>query len=439
VKIRFITPYFPPEVGAAQTRINELAAQLQSLGHEVSVLTTFPNYPTGIVPQEWRGKLFWKDVEGKVPTYRIWTYATANSGFLRRITSHISFALFASLAGLFLPKCDVSIIESPPLFDGFVGVFLRTLRRMPYVFMVSDLWPESAVQMGMLKNRFLIKASKGMELLFYRQSTGVLALTAGIHRAIISDGISESKVMLFRNSVDCNFFRPGVNGSAIREELGISQSAFVALYAGTFGLAQNLTTILEAASLLKSEQSTKDIHFVLAGAGAESEILLRKARELALRNVSIINPLSKSRMPELINSADCVVVPLRDLEIFRGALPTKMFEAMACGRAVILAIAGEAEVLMREADAGCCVPPESATGIRDTVKHLADNPELTRRMGDNGRNYVLRHFSREARARELSDALYEFLHLPSKGPFSAPSVDTGSLQLATDTQEKEGI
>ena len=437
MKILFITPYFPPEVGAAQARIYELASRLKDSGHEVSVLTTFPNYPTGVVPQEWRRKFYWKGFEGNLQTYRIWSYATPNKGFLRRIVSHLSFALFATIAGLFQPKADVMIVESPPLFDGFTGLLLRMLRGIPYVFMVSDLWPESAIQMGVLKSRFLIKASRAIELLFYRRAVGVLALTAGIQQAIIDSGIEEARVVLFRNSVDCDFFRPAQALTRIRRELNVGANNFVALYAGTFGLAQNLSTILAAASLLQKAGDTQ-VRFVLVGAGAESDRLQEQARELRLNNVLILKPFDRRRMPELINASDCVIVPLRDLEIFRGALPTKMFEAMACAKPVILGIKGEAEILMRDADAGVCVKPESPTAIKDAVRALAMSPELRMRMGLNGRDYVVEHFSRDVRSKEMSETLERLVHPKLAGTSPSRWVENEAATVVAQRDNLDG-
>ena len=402
--ILFITQYFPPEVGAAQTRICELATRLQQMGHRVSVLTTFPSYPSGIVPPEWRGKLFSRGSEGALRVYRVWSYPAPNRGFLKRIFSQATFALSSAIGGLFIPACDAIIVESPPLFDGFPGVFLGLCKRAPYFFNVSDLWPESAVQMGALRNPFLIWLSKQIELLFYRRSAAVLGMTAGIRDNIIADGIPASKVMLLRNSVNCELFRPGVDGSALRREIGLPESGFVVLYAGTFGMAQGLTTVLESAALFQ-ESKTEDIYFVLAGDGAESDILKAKASALNLSNVRFVAPLPKKRMPELLSLADCVTVPLRKLQLFRGALPTKMFEAMACAKPVLLGIEGEAEVLLREADAGVCVPPENPAALRDAILRLKADESGRQRMGQSGRAYVTRHFSPEARVRQLSEWL----------------------------------
>src|SRR5438132_7050285 len=412
MKVLFVTPYFPPEVGAAQTRIYELAVRLQRMGHDVTVLTTIPNYPSGVVPVEWTSKFFWKGSDQGITIYRIWSYAAPNRGFIGRILSQITFALFSAVGGIWLPSCDFMIVESPPLFDGFAGVFLSFSKRVPYLFMVSDLWPEAAVQMGILRNSFLIWASRQMELWFYRRAAAVLALTAGIARKIAEQGVTASKVLLFRNAVNCEVFRPGLDARAPRHEVRLAKGEFVVLYAGTFGLAQGLTTVLETAALFQ-ESGNEQVRFVLIGDGAESELLKSKSRVLGLSNVSFLDPLPKSRMPELLNAADCVIVPLRKLEIFLGALPTKMFEAMACAKPVILGIEGEAEQLLRDADAGICVPPEDEVALHKAILQLMKDQDGARRMGGRGREYIVRFFNSDERARQLSEVLERLRYLKS--------------------------
>jgi glycosyltransferase involved in cell wall biosynthesis len=401
VRILFVTPYFPPEVGAAQTRIHELAVQLCGLGHDVSILTTFPNYPTGVVPPHWRGKLRWKGMEQGLQIHRVWSYAAPNRKFLRRIIAQMSFAFSGALAIVGMPSFDVVVVESPPLFDGFIGV-AAAVRGLSYFFMVSDLWPESAIQMGMLKNRLLIGASRRIEQLFYKKAARILALTEGIRQHIVADGIDEAKVLLFRNSVDCEFFRPGIKSWAMRAKIAPATAKFIALYAGTLGLAQNLGTVLEAAKLCQPKDG---IHFVIAGAGAERNRLHQRAKDLHLQNVTFLEAIPKHRMPELINAADCILVPLRALDIFRGALPTKMFEAMACAKPIVLGIEGEAAELVAAANAGDCVPPESAPALLASVQKLNTDARYAAQLGENGRSYVVQHFSRRARALQLNDAL----------------------------------
>jgi len=404
MNLLFLTPYFPPEVGAAQTRIHELAVRLARMGHRVSVLTTFPNYPSGVVPKEWRGKFFWKCVDEGIHVYRIWSYAVPNRGFLKRILGHLSFALFASCAAPLLPSYDAIIVESPPLFDGLAGLFLSAMKRAPYLFTVSDLWPESAIQMGVLKNPVLIWLSQQIEMLFYRRAAAVLAVTEGIRKAIVSAGIDSQKVVLFRAAVDTEFFLPDMDGSEMRRMLGISPRDFLVLYAGTLGMAHNLSAILEAAAFFQSEGNNK-IRFVLAGDGAEKQMLKDKARILGLNNLTFLDPVPKARMPFLLNAADCVAVSVRDLKIFRGALPTKLFEAMSCAKPVVLAVAGEAEEVVRNAEAGLCVTPGDSVGIHNALLALAEDPENAAQMGKKGREFVIQHFSRECRAQELNDYL----------------------------------
>lgn len=428
MRVLFITPYFPPEVGAAQTRIYELALRLQGSGHKIHILTTFPNYPSGVVPKEWRGKFFWKGLDNGMTVYRVWSYATPNRGFVKRIAGQLCFSFFSALAGLFISRSDVMVIESPPLFDGFSGVFLNAVRGTPYVFMVSDLWPESAVQMGVLRNKSLIWLSKQIELLFYRRAAAVLSLTAGIQEKIKAEPIPGSKVVLFRNSVDCQFFRPGLDGSALRREIGIDSQAFVVIYAGTFGLAHNLSTVLETAALFQRE-GNQQVRFVLAGDGSDSDALRHKAAEGELKNVVFLNPIAKARMPELLSAADVVLVPLRNLEIFRGALPTKMFEAMACGKPLILGLAGEAEHLVRDSGAGYCIPPEDPMSMRAAILQATQNRENAQQMGERGRKYVLRHFDRDVRAQQLEAILQAVAAERSLSSVSGTSLETSSHPL----------
>ena len=220
-------------------------------------------------------------------------------------------------------------------------------RRVPYLFTVADLWPESAVQMGALKNRVLIWLSELIEMLFYRRSAAVLAITRGIANKLVARGIDPSKVRLFRNAVDLQFFCPNVEAAQVRNSLAGAHE-FLVLYAGTLGMAHNLEVVLRAAARFQDE-GNEQVKFVLAGDGAEKDRLQKLTRDMHLRNVEFLAPFPKVRMPLLLNAADCIVVSLSDLEIFRGALPTKLLEAMACAKPVVLAVAGEAAEVLAEA------------------------------------------------------------------------------------------
>ncbi|MCU1307526.1 MAG: hypothetical protein JWN45_2221 [Acidobacteriaceae bacterium] len=405
MRILFVTPYFPPEIGAPQTRIYEQAVRLSRKKCTVSVLTTFPNYPTGIVAKEWKGRLFWKGSEDGVGVYRFWSYATPNSGFYRRIFSQLSFALLACIAGLRLPSVDVIIVESPPLFNGIAAIILSWLKRAPYFFHVSDLWPESAVQLGVLKNPTLIWMAKRLEILSYRRAATVLAVTAGIRQSIAEE-VGPATVAMLRNAVDTDFFRPVVDEVDMKKTLGVSGEKFLVLYAGTLGLAHQLDAALDCAAHFEEEES--NVHFIFAGDGAERKALQRQTAEMKLSNVSFVAPFSKALMPNLLKAADCVLVSLKDVPIFHAALPTKLFEAMACARPIVLAAGGESAALIRESGAGCCARPGDPESIHDAILVLKQNSAEAEMMGRRGREYMLANFSRERHVEELLMLLRRF-------------------------------
>jgi glycosyltransferase involved in cell wall biosynthesis len=404
MKILFITPYYPPEVGAPQARIHEMGLRLQAMGHDVTVLTTFPNYPSGVVPEEWRGHFLWRGTDQNVKIVRVWTWAVPNSGFYKRLMSQLSFVLFSSLAGVFLPRADMMIVESPPLFNGIGGMFLGLVKRAPYVFNVADLWPESAVQLGMLSNPTLIRMAKWLERLIYRRAAKVIAVTPGTRDTIVRDGIDSDKVAVIRNAVDTRFFSSAVDGHAMRTRMGIGRDKFMVLYAGTMGISQQLSSVLEAAAIFQREGDPK-VHFVFAGDGAEREMLVSKMREMKLANVTFLPPFPKDRMPEVLNAADSIIVSLRAVELFKTVLPTKLFEAMSCEKPVVLAGQGEVADLVREAEAGVCVTPGDAQEIHDGILTVVRDPLRAARMGQSGRKYVQMHFSRDKRAHELNELL----------------------------------
>jgi glycosyltransferase involved in cell wall biosynthesis len=407
MKILFHTSYYPPEIGAAQTRTHELAQRLKQIGHEVSVLTSFPNYPSGVVPKQWRGHLFMKQMEDGIPVYRVWSVTASTRGFVRRAISDLSLAASTTLSTFKLPKVDVVIVESHPLFSGNAGVLMSLVKGARCVLTVSDLWPDSAIQMGKLKNPFLIWIARAQEGFLYRHATLILAMTEGIYDKVVADGIPAGKVLLFRNAVDAELFRPGIEAGEIRAKLNLPDNRFVVLYAGTFGSVNNVSAIVEAAALFHAEDN-RQVHFIFVGEGADKEKLTNKAEALGIGNVSFVDPVPKHAVPQLLNAADCVVISLNNHDFFRGYLPRKMFEAMACGKPVVVAAKGEAEKLVLKARAGLHVHPENVQEIHDAILRLCNNPEEAKAMGRRGRNCIQEHFSTERRAFQLNECLRQF-------------------------------
>ncbi|MGH2508876.1 MAG: glycosyltransferase family 4 protein [Ktedonobacteraceae bacterium] len=396
--VLFVTPYYPPEKGAAQVRISETAQRLVLHGYQVTVLTTVPNYPTGIVPHAYRGHLVQEEMRNGVRVVRVWSYISPNKGFFRRILAQLAFAMCAPLLGWRrIGRPDVIIVESPPLFDAFAGRMLAWLKHCPFIFTVSDIWPESAIQLGMLRQRSLIRLAEWLEWSTYQRASRVWAVTKGICHTLIERGLPSEKVFLLTNGVDTKTFRPLPQAQA-RLELGLAEH-FMVLYAGTHGIAQGLTTVLEAAQLL---QDRPEIQLVLAGDGAEKADLIVSARQRGLTNVTFLEALPHARMPLLLSACDICLVPLKKVQLFEGALPSKMYEAMACARPIVLGVEGEArQLLEQEARSAIAVEPENANALADAILHLYVHPEELAQLGQQGRAFVEAHFDREQLVKKL--------------------------------------
>jgi colanic acid biosynthesis glycosyl transferase WcaI len=398
--ILFVTPYYPPEKAAPAVRISETAACLVACGYEVTILTTAPNYPTGIVPPEYRGHIVAEEWCHGVHVVRVWSYISANKGFLRRLLAQLSFGCLAPLLGWNkIGSPDVIIVESPPLFNAIGGRILSLYKRCPFIFIVSDLWPASAVQLGILRNLTLIRLAEWLEWSTYRRASLIWAVTEGIRAAIISRGLSPKKVFLLTNGVDTEKFRPFPQALA-RINLGWNNK-FTALYAGTHGLAHGLTTLLDAAEHLRAQP---DIQIVLAGDGATKKHLVAEAQRRHLTNVQFLEPLAHDCIPQLLAAADVCLIPLKKLPVFEGALPSKMYEAMACARPIILGVAGEASRLAeRDAGAAITVEPENAEELASAILHLYKHPEHAELLKMQGRAFVEKCFDRKQLVARLDE------------------------------------
>ncbi len=404
--ILFVTLYYPPEKAAPAVRISETASRLVKLGYQVTVLTTVPNYPTGTVPPEYRGHIVQQEERDGVKIIRAWSYVSANKGFLLRIIAQLSFGCISPILGWkAIGQPDVIIVESPPLFNAISARFLSWTRRSPFIFLVSDLWPESAVQLGMLRNRLLIKLSEWLERSTYQKASFVWAVTDGIRASIEKRGLPKEKVFLLTNGVDTHKFKPGSRIEA-RTELGWDDK-FVALYAGTHGLAHGLTTLLDAAELLINETN---IQFIFVGDGAAKSELVAHAKQRQLTNVTFMDTQTHDRMPLLLTAADVCLVPLRKLPLFEGALPSKMYEIMACTRPIILGVEGEARRMVeQEAGSAIAVEPENAEALAEAIVYLYEHPEVAIKLGQRGRAFVESRFNRDTLVATLDEHLEKLL------------------------------
>jgi glycosyltransferase involved in cell wall biosynthesis len=415
VRLRILTHYYPPEVGAPQTRLAALAHGLADAGVEVTVHTGFPHYPDGEVKAPYRNRPLRIERDNGVRVMRSWIYAAPNRGFARRLANHASLAAAGLAAAPAGGPADVLLVETPPLLLAGAAIPYARLKRARLVLNVADLWPDSAVEMGTLSSPRAIAAAQRVERAAYRRSTAIACATEGIYTTLRKRPESAGKAALMRPAVDLERFAP--SAADIDHTLVGSMSAasngepLRVLYAGTVGLAHGLGTLLDAAEAAAGRagaprtNGAPPLAVTIAGDGAEAPALRARLDNGGPSGVRMLGAIPAERIPSLYAESDVAVVMLRDLPIFEGALPTKMLEAMAAGRPVLLAARGEATHLIERERCGVVVPPEDPRALAEALVALADEPERRRAMGAAGRRAVEREFGRETWLRRWHDLL----------------------------------
>lgn len=388
--VLFLTQYFPPEIGSTQNRLSYLAKSLVQRGHEVTVLTALPNYPQGKIFEGYRRCLLMEERADGMRMVRVWCYATRRKAVWPRMLNYGSF-MFASLLGsLRIGRPDVMLADSPPLFLGLSALPMKWILGAKLVFNVADLWPESAVAMGVVRNRSIIKAATAIEEMIYRHSDLITGATRGIVENV-QRRMPNKPVVLLTNGADLSALNGQHRDRAVVRRNWAAEGKFVVGYAGLHGLAQRLETVLEAAARLASNP---DIVFLFFGDGPEKAALVDKAGKMGLQNVKFYPPQPKGQIAEVISAFDVALVPLRDLALFRGALPSKIFEAMSLGTPVICSVPGEAQAIIEESGGGICTRPEDAEEMSSAILRLYSQPGLRETMGNAAKEFVSRFYNR---------------------------------------------
>jgi glycosyltransferase involved in cell wall biosynthesis len=389
MRILIVTQYYRPETGAAQNRLSHLAGHLQAAGHAVTVLTAMPNYPTGEIYEGYQNRLVLDDDKDGMRIIRTWIYTRKSLSFTGRVANYLSFACLAIVFSIWkIGRHDIVIAESPSLFAGMAGLIISRMKSARFILNVSDLWPQSIVDLGLLKNRRLVRLAEWLEQCLYRNANLITGQTQGIVEAIRAR--VSNPVVLMTNGVDGKRFLGSSHTVAMTYEECANK--FVIGYAGLHGLMQDLDTVIEAARLLRDY---KDLLFVFYGDGPKKEGLISLAKAAQIDNVRFYASRPADRMPETFASFDVMVVPLRRLAILKGALPCKMFEAMASAVPILLAGEGEAKRLVCDAQCGIVVEPEHPASIVDAIWRLYRSDADRMRFGRNGRQYVLQHYDRD--------------------------------------------
>lgn len=399
MKVLFLTQYFPPETGAPQNRLHSLANYLSDFGAEVNVLTAMPSYPKTEIYDGYKGKWYLKEQDGPLTIHRGWIYVSKSKGVVPRLLNYFSFVFTALWVGFInVKKHDVIICESPPLFLGITAMLLKLFKGSKLVFNVSDLWPESAEKLNIINNKFLLGISYQLESLIYKKSNLVSGQTQGIITNI-NQRFPNIPTHLIRNGIDTKQFNVRGNGKLFRAKHQISEDAFVIAYAGIIGHAQGLEIITEAAKQFLNE---KNIVFMMVGDGPVKNELMEIAQKFNLNNIKFINSVPRKEMPDVIDACDCYVTPLRKNDLFLGAIPSKIFEPLYFGKPVLLGVDGEAKQLFVE-EGKCALhfEPENSNALVESIKKLFQDKELYKRLGENGHQYVAKHFDRKKLAEQF--------------------------------------
>lgn len=409
MRILYLSQYFPPEAGATQTRAYEMTQAWVNLSHKVTILTEFPNHPSGLIPPSYRGKFFERSELNGIEVVRSWVKASPVKNFSNRMLFYLTYMITASIAGVFLArdKYDFIYASSPPLFVGGAALFLSAIKRIPLVFEVRDLWPESAVALGELSNRYAISLATWLEKACYRKAVQVVVVTRGIYNRLAERGIPTDKLRFVPNGANTDLFTFHPDGrERVRRELALDQK-FVAIYAGIHGLAQGLETVLDAARIL---QTVPDIHILMIGDGPKKAEIQSLAASYNLPNLTLLPEKPREIIPDYLSAADVALIPLKKANIFMGALPSKIFDAWACARPVLLSIDGEAREVVENVNGGIFIPPEDPAKMAEALISLRDSPLGRQSMGENGQYYTRQNHSRASLAEKLILHLEKYIH-----------------------------
>jgi glycosyltransferase involved in cell wall biosynthesis len=401
-KILIITEYFPPEIGAGSNRAYELAKHWSSFGAEVTVLTGFPDYPDGKRPEKYIGLNFMREKLDGFEIIRTFTYSAPNIGFVKRIFSYLSF-LFSSIikGSKAVGSQDIIIATSPPFFVGVSGFCISRLKKIPFIFEVRDLWPESIVQLGQIKNKFIIYILEKIENLLYRKAIHIVPVADSYKNYIISKNISPEKITVVKNGINTKEIEPRPFNEELAEKLKI-EGKFIISYIGTLGLSHALDSVLDCANLLKNEEQ---FCFLLVGSGAEKRNLILKKEKLRLNNVIFLEPVERSQLAEYYSISDILLVSLRKIDLFKKVIPSKIFEIMSYKKPILISVDGEAREIIEKADSGIFVNPEDPQDLCEKITRLSNDPKLMERLALNGRNFVEINYDR----RKLSQDYFKLI------------------------------
>jgi glycosyltransferase involved in cell wall biosynthesis len=398
-------------MGAPAARAAELSRHWAQAGHDVSVLTGFPNHPTGVIPPEYRRRIrrlvFRENVDG-VNVVRTWLLPFPNRKAHERMLNYSSYCISSALTGMFVPRPEVVIATSPQLLVGLSGWWLARQKRVPFIFEVRDLWPESLTAVGMgNENSMLHRSLAAVAGFLYRKADHIVVVTPAFEEYLVEHWkVPRQKISVVENGVETNLFAPSSDTGDLRKQLN-AEGKFVVCYVGTMGMAHGLETLIEAAERLR--KAAPDVLFILVGEGADKQRIVDMAKSRGLTHVRIVDQQPREKIPAYISASDACLVLLKKTDLFKTVIPTKLLEFMSCARPVILGVDGQAREILDKAQAGLFIEPEDPTALTEAILRLRGDAQLRQSFGDNGRRFILEHYSRKQTAVRYVQVLEQLL------------------------------
>src|SRR5262249_42699885 len=408
----------PPEMGAPAARASEISYHWVRAGHHVTVLTGFPNHPTGVIPNDYRGhfrRLVLRETVRSVSVVRTWLLPFPNRKGWERMLNYSSFFFSSALTGLRIRTPDVVIGSSPQLLVALSAYWIARVKRVPFIFEVRDLWPESLSAVGVGgESSLLYRSLKAIACFLYSQADHIVVVTPAFQQFLTENyRVPSNKISIIPNGVETAHFSPDQKDGSLRRRLGI-ESNFTVCYIGTLGMAHGLETLIEAARSLQTTHP--QITLLIVGEGAEKARVIALANSLGLKNIRFVDQQPRELIPHFINASDAALVLLRKSEVFKTVIPTKMLEFMSCARPLIAGVEGQAQQLIQDAQAGICFEPGNAQALVNSILTMFSQPSLRESCGRNGRRYIIQNFSRKETADDYATVLHNVLF-----PMSAKS------------------
>ena len=401
--ILFLSDNFPPEVNAPASRTFEHCREWVNEGNQVTVITCNPNFPKGEIFSGYRNRLFQKEKIAGIKVLRVWTYIAENKGFAKRTLDYLSFMVSSFIASFLVRKVDLIIGTSPQFFTAVSAWGCSTFKRVPFVFELRDLWPESIKAVGAVKDSNLIRLFEALEMFLYRRAFRIVSVTRSFKNNLVRRGIDGSKIDVVTNGVDLKRFSHRVKNKELDNQLGL-KDCFVAGYIGTHGMAHSLETLLHAMSKLRDHPCGRKIRLVLLGDGAQKHFLKDEANQLNLTNVIFIDTVSKEKVSDYWSILDTSIIHLKKTELFKTVIPSKLFECLGMGIPVLHGVEGESADIVEETNCGVLFEPENVDQLIEKLLYLQSEPAYLEILRQNALESA-KKYDRTNLARQMLDSL----------------------------------